>query len=535
MFLSKHNSVYLCVNSEILSETIVFNYTEGHRSFTKFHREEIQNKYRFYDTFNLFKKVKRYNNLIFLIVFLFLTFLTSNYSKVFANNDSHKFFSFSQEDKNFNVFTYKDSNLALIGNPILGLSIENLFNHSQQTTTWGFNLAGRHSSGLSFSFIFNDNIVYKSDYYNKIDFLNKQGRILTVNNSKRSEFSETMGYLKYENNFITIGMVKDNITFGEGKNSKLILSNRAPSFPALFYQIKFTDWFSTQLIHGWLISGIKDSSKSYSTSTYERVVEHEKYFALHSFQFDLFDRLTLRLGETIIYSDRGPYLGYMLPFVLFRSIDHMFTYGSDDSGNNGSLFFDGNFKFSNNLKFYGSLFIDELSLSNLLKGNTERNQFGFLTGLAGENFLDEKLSWNFEYTRILPWVYSNWIPAQTYTNNRFPMGHYIGQNSDQIYVDLSYKFIPELEITLSGDYTRNGGFGDIRNQYSPPGEKFLYGPVRKIFRIGGEAKFKYLENIFINFEYDFYNVSDEDPVRTPDWQRGKNHFLSLRMFYGLDR
>ncbi|MCX7610517.1 MAG: hypothetical protein N2043_02885, partial [Ignavibacterium sp.] len=111
---------------------------------------------------------------------------------------------------------------------------------------------------------------------------------------------------------------------------------------------------------------------------------------------------------------------------------------------------------------------------------------------------------------------------------------YIGQNSDQIYFDLSYKILPQLEVTLSSDYTRNGGFDDVRNQYQPPGEKFLYGKVRKIFRIGTDVKFKYLENVFINFEYDFYNVKDEDSQRTPDWQLGNNHFVSLRLFYGLD-
>jgi hypothetical protein len=446
-------------------------------------------------------------------------------------------FKFLDYRKNSHIqfFSYKDSSLSLKLNPILGISFENVFNHPQRTTTWGLNLSGKHKSGLSFYFMFNDNIVYNYDYYNKIDFLNKQGRILTRNSNNRSEFSETNGYVSYSNEWLNIGIVKDNLKFGEGKNSQLILSSRAPSFPALVLNLKLSEWFSVYSLHGWLISGITDSSKSYSTQLMTRKVEHEKYFALHSFQFDLFNSLTFRIGETIIYSDRGPYLGYMLPFLLFRSVDHMFTYGSDDSGNNGSLFFDGNYRFGKSYKLYGSLFIDELSLSKLLKGDTERNQFGFLAGLEAKKFLDKNLSWTVEYTRILPWVYSNWIPAQTYTNNRFPMGHYIGQNSDQIYFDVSYKFFDGLDVTVSGDYTRNGGFSDIKNQYSPPGEKFLYGPVRKILRLGSEINFNYLENIFVKLEYDFYDVKDEDVMRTPDWQLGKNHFVSLRLFYGLER
>lgn len=467
---------------------------------------------------------------LFIIFFSYLLLFQISY----AQKKQFDYFSLD-ESKRLDVFKYLDSNITIKVNPILGFSYESIFKHNQKTTTWGFNISGKHKSGINFHFYFNDNIVYNLDYYNKIDFLNKQGRILTVNGKNRSEFSETIGSLTFSNEWLKLGIVKDNLTFGEGKNSKLILSNRAPSFPALVIELKLSDWLSINSLHGWLISGIGDSSKSYETPMGKRIVEHEKYFALHSFNFFLFNKLTLRLGETIIYSDRGPYLGYILPFVFFRSIDHMFTYGSDDSGNNGGLFLDGNFVINNHFKLYGSLFIDELSLSNLIRGNNERNQFGYLFGLSGKNILNKNFEFNCEYTRILPWVYSNWIPAQTYSNNRFPMGHYIGQNSDQIYFDLSYTLLPELNLSLSADYTRNGGISDIINQYTPPGEKFLYGLIRNILRLGSKISFRYFENIIVNFEYDFYNVKDEDVNRTPHWQSGRNHFISLRLFYGLDR
>ncbi len=469
-----------------------------------------------------------------LTYFLFIISSLTNYALGFESNEKFELLKYVK-NKKLTFFEYKDSALIIEFNPIVGFSVESIFKHPQRTTTWGFDLKGRLNNRLHFGFQFNDNIVYNSDYYNRIDFINKQGRILTVNRNDRSEFSETTGYLYYENDYLKFGVIKDNLTYGEGRNSKLILSNRAPSFPSFILNLKLADWFSVYSIHGWLISGIEDSSKSYNTNLYRRKVEHEKYFALHSFQFDLWEKLSFRVGETIIYSDRGPYIGYMLPFILFRSLDHNFSYGSEDSGNNGSLFFDGVFNMSKTIKVYGSLFIDELSFSNLLKGNSERNQFAYLIGLNSSKLFFNNLNTSIEYTRILPWVYSNWIPAQTYSNNRFPMGHYIGQNSDQIYLELNYSINSGLNIVLSGDYTRTGGFSDVSNQYNPPGEEFLYGLRRKIFRLGGDLKIKYLENIFMNFEYDFYDVKDEDTARTPNWQLGKNHFISLRIFYGLDR
>ncbi|MCX7909899.1 MAG: hypothetical protein N2560_10360, partial [Ignavibacteria bacterium] len=134
--------------------------------------------------------------LIILLIFSFQ--FTYSYNK----NDSTRFFE--KEGNFFSVFRYIDKNIDITGNPILGLSLENLFNHKQMTTTWGINIVGKHNSGVSFSFIFHDNIVYGSDYYNKIDFLNKPGRVLTVNTNKRSEFSETRGHIGYENDFVTI-------------------------------------------------------------------------------------------------------------------------------------------------------------------------------------------------------------------------------------------------------------------------------------------------------------------------------------------
>lgn len=477
---------------------------------------------------SIYKKIIKF--LTFSSSFLFYFFCLFMY----AQDNTINLLSI-KEGKKFNFFEYYDSTFKFIVNPILGVSFENLFGHQQNTTSWGFLIKGNHQSGLKFFFSFNDNIVYNYDYYNKIDFLNKQGRILTRNSKNRSEFSETNGAVTFENQWVKIGLIKDNITFGEGKNSQLILSNRSPSFPALTLNLTLSDWFNVYLLHGWLISGIIDSNKSYYTSTFKRVVEHEKYFALHSFDFNFFNKIKIRIGETIVYSDRGPYLGYMLPFVLFRSIDHMFTYGSDDSGNNGSLFFDGNVNIDKNVKFYGSLFIDELSFSKLLRGDNDRNQLGYLFGMNAKDVLLKNLEIYCEYTKILPWVYSNWIPAQNYTNNRFYMGHYIGQNSDQIFSEISYKISPEINVKFSADYTRNGGNSDIINQYTPPGESFLYGYKRKILRIGGEINFEYFDNIYVNFEYDFYNVKDEDPLRTPEWQLGNNHFVSLRLFYGLNR
>lgn len=470
---------------------------------TNYEKEELNHYLRIYDDFNL----------------------TSN-----INEKDFRFLDFKLFDR-FDLFRYKDANFTMAINPAINLTAENLFDHRQLRSGRGLSSVGKMKNGLGFSFYFMDNLVYKGDYWNKLSFTNEQGRVLTINNNKRSEFSDTRGSLTFQNNWLLISLMKENLKIGNGESSSLILSTKAPSFPSIYLRFKFTDWLTVYSMHGWLLSGITDSSKSYLTDYNYRAVSHEKYFALHAFTIQPFNWWNMTFGETIIYSDRGPYLGYLIPFLFYRSIDHSFTYGGGESGNNGSFFFENNFYVMDKLKLYSSLFIDEFSLSGLLRGKTDRNQSAYTVGFKSFDLPVERLSLALEYTKILPWVYSNWIPAQTYTNLNYPLGHYIGQNSDQIYFKAGYDINTNLYISIDLEHTHNGGISDIKNQYTPPGEEFLYGLKRTIKKLGFDVRYYLFENIVLKGTCAFYKIKDEDPSRTPDWQRGNNSIITLGLVW----
>ncbi len=523
---------FLLIPSFVLSQIERFNYEKFDDYFEKLSVKHKINYDKFFTPISETDKEKLLNQLLtkkdklskFERELLDYLIKSSNFNQ--SESQTHlKIFSI--KDKSVNLFDYHDDKFNLKANPSFELSYEDIFDRKILTRAWGFYVTGKHENGISFHITFKDHILNKPEITNQIDFLNKQGRVVTVSKTDRSEFSDTRGSLLYQNDWLLLGALKENINFGYGENSQLILSNRAPSFPSFLLRLNLTEWLTVYSLHGWLLSGIADSTKSYDTEVYKRIVEHEKYFALHSFQIKPFKSLTLNFGETIIYSDRGPYLGYMFPFLFYRSIDHLFGYGSEDSGNNGSFFFDASLSLLNKLKIYSSIFIDELSITNLLKGNKERNQLAYQFGLKTFDILSERLFTTFEYTRILPWVYSNWIPAQTYTNQKFPLGHYIFQNSDQIFLKLRYYFAPDLSLSLFADYTRNGGFSNVKDQYLSPGEAFLYGDVRKIFHAGTRIEFEYFYRTKLSVEYHFYNVTDSHQSRTPDWQKNKNHYIML--------
>jgi hypothetical protein len=170
-------------------------------------------------------------------------------------------------------------------------------------------------------------------------------------------------------------------------------------------------------------------------------------------------------------------------------------------------------------------------LSGILKGKSDRNQSAYTIGIKSFDLPMEKFSFVFEYTKILPWVYSNWIPAQTYTNLNYPLGHYIGQNSDQIYFKVGYDFNPILYLGLDMEYTRNGGISDIKNQYTPPGEEFLYGLRRTIKKIGFDIRYNLFDNIILRGNYSYFNIKDEDYLRTSNWQQGDNSLITIGLVW----
>lgn len=431
-------------------------------------------------------------------------------------------------------FYYNDSLFNISFSPVIKAEYKSHAGNSYLNKGWGFNFYGNIGKNFGFRMDFSDNSADKKE--SDINGISaKQGEVYRFNSAGSVDFSSTNGSMVYSNNWLTVGALKESYQIGSGVRSQLIMSSKAPSFASFYMKIKPVDWLSIYSFHGWLLSNVVDSAASYRTDFNNsiRQVEREKYVALHAIQIKPFSNLSFSLGESIVYSDKNIYWGYFIPFLFYRSVDHMFTFGKGDSGNNGSIFFDMSHYPIKNLKYYFTLYIDELSLTQLLKGENDRNQFGFTGGISVYEPMIENLKINIEYTRILPWVYSNWIPAQTYTNAGYLMGHYIGQNADQIFVQADYRFMRGLEFKLRSEYIRKGGTSDISNQYTSPGEKFLYGLRRNEFNLGFGASYEIIHDGFVKAEWQYSNITDEDKTRTPVWMLGSKHSFSFAVYYGI--
>ena len=117
-----------------------------------------------------------------------------------------------------------------------------------------------------------------------------------------------------------ISFGKDNIIWGYGENSNIVLSNKAPSYPYIRLDYKPTKWLNFNYSHAWLNSNIADSSLSYFTNSGRidndfRLVFVQKYLATHSIEVQAMKGLNIAIGESIVYSDKmDP--GFLIPINL---------------------------------------------------------------------------------------------------------------------------------------------------------------------------------------------------------------------------
>ena len=121
-----------------------------------------------------------------------------------------------------------------------------------------------------------------------------------VNYSGRNDFSEMQGGIMYNWKWGGIGLVKDQLTWGNNYDGSIIFSGRTPTFAQIKLYMNPVKWFKFNYIHGWLVSEVIDSSRSYYTSSnVYRGVYHSKFLAANMFTFIPFKGLDLSFGNSI--------------------------------------------------------------------------------------------------------------------------------------------------------------------------------------------------------------------------------------------
>ena len=387
-----------------------------------------------------------------------------------------------------------------------------------QTNVGSDNIRVRDQGFKLYGYVFDDigyysNFVDSREVGNGINFTKAltpdQGVIPTKQTDNSLEYNATDVQFNFRIGAFNFSLEKMQNIWGLERNGNLTFSNKAPSYPQVKMRVPVTEWMDFIYLHAELNSNVIDSSRSYfanssTIDSYYREVDRTKYMAAHMIEFTPTHGVDLSLGESVVYSDRGPLLIYMIPIMFFKSAEH---YNNDKD--NVQWFANLDLNVIHNTNVYFSLFIDDLALDDIFNAARQRNYLGFASGFQTYDVLLKNVEFTAEYTRINPWVYTHKYNATDFTNNGSIMGSWMGQNSDNVYLDLTYKPLRSVAFGGTMQIFRKGGQKDISYQYQVPSLPFLYGPLHEERSFGFHARYQFVRDGFIDAHVTSRTTSDE--------------------------
>lgn len=254
------------------------------------------------------------------------------------------------------------------------------------------------------------------------------------------------GYLKFHTEpmkemNLAVQLGREDITFGYGYGSKLVLSGDNPTLDF----IKFN--FDYGVIHFTSIHASTVGNFSYDIRQ-----RYTKYLALNRLKLSFKNLFDFGIGETMVYSGRGIELGYLSPLAFYKFIE-MDLQDRD----NGTLWMDFQTNLIRKLQIQATFYLDENILSNLQDMERFSNKTAYqLNAFWYEPFSIQDFSLIAEYTRIRPYVYSHRISENTYTAFGVNLGHRIGPNADEIMFKANYNLNDRIRLTGEYRFSRKG-------------------------------------------------------------------------------
>lgn len=355
---------------------------------------------------------------------------------------------------------------------------------------------------------------------------------LFSNNPQKQNFTEVRAHISYawKNGSISIG--KDQLIHGYGENGRIILSDKAPSYPFIRFDYQPLKWLRFHYANAWLNSNIIDSNATYGTgnpvSTGTRIQYIPKYLATHAIIISPKKGIDLSIGESIVYSDNMD-LGFLIPINFFKVYDNNRSNYDIRAGSNGQFFFQGSARnILKNTHFYTTVFIDEIRVSTMFNKQKSRNQLGYTVGASITDIVLPYLTIGTEYTRVNPFVYGNLVPAQLYTQHNASLGDWMGNNFDRFILFAKYTPIPKLRTYFRIQQIQKGGAGTVVQQYeAEPQPPFLFDFQKKRTDLFMQVGYEWLNNLYFNANYQWLNEERQNG------QKLSGSRFSIGVSYGL--
>lgn len=467
------------------------------------------------------------------------------YSDYEKRNSNRKFVLTKKDDyKRWRFFSFQNEDIYLNINPIFGYEIANWKKKNYQNLSLGLNFNGEVGNSIGFNFELKQirqSPTVKSYLYNK--FTKNTAIKEQLIDSERREYATVNVDLgvNWEWGSFTIG--KNHLNLGYAENGKIILSEKAPSFPYIKLSLKPAEWFSFNYIHAWLNSEVIDSNAYYSSwrireyENTDRAIFIQKFIAMHSLTITPIKGLDFTIGESIVYADDLQPI-FFIPIMVFDLADEYLNNSNNYAGASTQLFLAlSSRNHIKNTHLYASFHADELTPEGLFDPAIQYYKFAFTFGGSVVDFPIENLGLTLEYTKVYPGNYRHFIPTLTYESSSALLGHWMGDNGDLFYGAIDYTIFRGLKIKLWTQHIRKGteALGNRAYKIQIPQPGFLFtdniGDRKNYAYYGIEANYEILHDFWVMTHYqyiDYEQRTSKDKYRSTLYRD-----FSLSLGYGL--
>ena len=258
------------------------------------------------------------------------------------------------------------------------------------------------------------------------------------------------GYLKFDLPWFELQLGQDTLQWGPGYHDSLLISKN----PLAMDMIKFQATYEPVTFTAF-------------TGILEDMAEdiNDKYISGHRAEGYFWDRFGFGLSEVVVYGDRFE-PGYLNPVNIYLINEQPISRADGrvpGSGDNVLMSVDMRLRLVDDFEIYGELMVDD--------GNPAANfkhwdtKFGILGGIyITDPFGIADTDFHAEYAFINQYAYTHVNPVNVYKHFTTPIGHQIGSDADNLWVELRRRWTNRLETTFGYELERHGS-GDIDKQH----------------------------------------------------------------------
>ncbi len=438
--------------------------------------------------------------------------------------------------KRLDLFYYSDSLFKVTVNPLLGYQYWTNKNGSFFHRWNGAEFHAVISPRIGVYGLLYDNL--EKVQLGKKNYLTQRTGAAYKENpfSEKGEYSEARGGITYSWRWGHFSILKDHFVWGNNYHGANLFSGKSPSFPHLKLQMHPVKWLFFNYVHGFLVSDVVDTTRSYKAGARNRTVFVQKFLAANMLTVEPWRKLQISAGNSIIYSDEFQ-LAYLIPVYFFKSVDHTITNtGGNFTGQNSQLYFDISSRNIRYLHLYLSVFVDEFSKARF---NTDRasNFFSIKAGAALTHPFLFNTTWIVEYTRTNPIVYKHFVNTTTFESNQYNLGHYLRDNAEELYLAVRWRPLSRLHAKASFTAARKGpDYEYLGTGGSGLGLPFIEQTMWKQTMTAIQLRYELFNDISIMAASEWSHARGEEAYlnayTAPVW-RGKTHTFTAALSIGF--